>query len=89
MESAHRVEVGGECIGVSGLQLLDKALDVSGDDVFGGLPLLRLFQGGFADGGNGGLVVVFMGASSLGVGLCTSALKRGMYMPNATWRRRG
>jgi hypothetical protein len=32
---------------------------------------------------------VFMGVSSLGVGLCTSALKRGMYMPNATWRRRG
>jgi hypothetical protein len=35
------------------------------------------------------LAVVVMGASSLGVGFCTSALKRGMYMPNATWRRQG
>jgi hypothetical protein len=35
------------------------------------------------------VLVVFMGASSLGSGSCTSALKRGMYMPNATWRRRG
>jgi hypothetical protein len=35
---------------VSSLKLLDKALDVGGDDVFGGLPLLRLF-GGFLDGG--------------------------------------
>jgi hypothetical protein len=25
----------------------------------------------------------------LAFGRCTSALKRGMYMPNATWRRRG
>ncbi len=26
---------------------------------------------------------------SLGSGSCTSALKRGMYMPNASWRRWG
>ena len=56
MESAHRVEVGGERIGVSGLQLLDKALDVGGNDVFGSLPLLRLFEV-FADGGNGAVGV--------------------------------
>jgi hypothetical protein len=29
------------------------------------------------------------GVFSLVFGFCTSALKRGMYMPNATWRRRG
>ena len=65
VKAAHRVEVGGECIGVSGLQLLDEALDVGGDDFFGGLPWLRLF-GVFADGGDGGWWW-FMGASSLGL----------------------
>jgi hypothetical protein len=34
------------------------------------------------------LVVVYM-VLPLGFGLGTSALKRGMYMPDATWRRRG
>ena len=29
------------------------------------------------------------GCFLLGVGLCISALKRGMYMPNASWRRWG
>ena len=59
VKSAHRVEVGGERIGVSGLQLLDKALDVGGDDLFRGLPLLRLFGvfAGRGDGAGGGCAV--------------------------------
>ena len=32
VKAAHCVEVGGECIGVSCLQLLDKALDIGGDN---------------------------------------------------------
>ena len=50
VESAHRVEVGGKRVGVPCLQLLDKALDVGGDDVFRRLPLLPLFRG-LVDGG--------------------------------------
>ena len=51
MESAHCVQVGGECVGLPGLQLLDKALDVGGDKLLCRLPLLRLFNV-FADGGD-------------------------------------
>ena len=51
VESAHRVQVGGEGIGLPGLQLVDKALDVGGDKFLCRLPLLRLLRG-FADGGN-------------------------------------
>ena len=50
---------------VSGLKLLDKALDVGGNDFFGGLPLLRLFGVSLI---GVTLLVVFMGASSLGFG---------------------
>ena len=85
MKTAHGVEVGGERLGVSSFQLLDEAMDVGCDDVLGGLPLLPLFRV-FADGGEGGGL---HGCFLLGFGCCTSALKRGMYMPNATWRRRG
>jgi hypothetical protein len=84
METAHGSEVVGEGVGLSSLQLLNQQLDVGGDDF--------LFAGGLlaVDGGYvvvGGCVV--HGVCSLGFGFCTSALKRGMYMPNAPWRRRG
>jgi hypothetical protein len=66
---------------VSGLKLLNQELYVGGDDF--------LFGGGLlADGGD----VVYVGCAAHGViSFCirTSALKRGIYMPNATWRRRG
>ena len=70
VEAAHGVEVGGECIAVSCLKLLDKALDVGGDDFFGGLPLLRLF-GVFADGVTV-LVAGVHGCFLLGFGRCFS-----------------
>ena len=35
------------------------------------------------------LAWVFMVSPFVGFGFCTSALKRGMQMPNASWRRRG
>jgi len=57
VKAAHRVEVGGEGVGVSGLKLLYEALDVGGDDLFCGLPLLRLlrvFAGGCDGVGGGG-----------------------------------
>ncbi len=43
-------------------------------------------RGDVGRGGDGGGV---HGCSPWGSGSCTSALKRGMYMPNASWRRRG
>src|SRR5580698_3290821 len=70
MEAAHRVEIGGERIAVPCLKLLDEALHVGGDDLFRGLPWLRLF-GVFADGGDaagGGLHGCFL----LGLGRCFS-----------------
>ena len=53
MESAHRVEVGGQCIAVPCLKLLDEGFDIGGDDLFRRLPLLLLFGvlGGMVDGG--------------------------------------
>jgi hypothetical protein len=79
MEAAHSGEVVGEGVGLSSLQLLNQQLDVGGNEF--------LFAGGLLAVDVGDDVV--HGVCSLGFGFCTSALKRGMYMPNATWRRRG
>jgi hypothetical protein len=72
---------------MSGLQLLNQELDIGGDKFLfgaGGLPVVRY-----------GLVVD-SGCVAHGVDSFASRLwllhvrvERGMYMPNATWRRRG
>jgi hypothetical protein len=61
----------------------DEQLDVGGDDFFGGFWL--------RGGGRGGdvLVVAHLDLISLVFGFRSSALKRGMQMPNASWRRWG
>jgi len=72
VKAAHRVEVRRERIAMTCLQLRDKLLDVGGDDLFGGPPLLRLFGvwGGRDDivGSGGGLHGCFL----LGLGRCFS-----------------
>ena len=87
VKTAHRVEVGGEGVGVSGLQLLDEALTLAAMTSFAVCGLLRLLVGCVVVGGGCAVHGCFL----LGLlGFCTSALKRGMYhMPNASWRRRG
>jgi hypothetical protein len=80
VKAAHGGEVVGEGVGVSGLQLLNQELDVGGDEFLFGVGFLAV-DGGGGCGGHGGFSLVLAAA--------LSALKRGMYMPNATWRRRG
>ena len=67
-------------IGVSGFQLLNQELDVGGDEFLFGVGLFAV-DGGGGGGGHGGFSLVLAAA--------LSALKRGMYMPHASWRRRG
>jgi hypothetical protein len=77
MEAAHGVEIGGERIAVSCFELFDEGLHVGGDNLFRGLPWLRLF-GVFANGGDGadgGL----HGVSSLALAVAFHAM-RGMYL---------
>jgi hypothetical protein len=57
--------------------LFDEALYVGGNDLFGGLPWLRLF--GFSLMGVTVLVVVFMGVASLALTVAFHAM-RGMYL---------
>ncbi len=45
MKATHRVEIGCECIGVSGLKLRDEAQDVFSDELLRGLRL-PFFTGG-------------------------------------------
>ena len=87
MEAAHRVEIGGERIAVSCLQLLDEALHVGGNDFFRGLPWLRLF--GVSLMGVMLLVVVFMVFPPWPWPLLFMPCVACTYMPNASWRRRG
>ena len=80
MKAAHGGEVVGEGVGVSGLQLLNQKLDVGGDEFLFSIGLLAVDDGEGCDG-HGGFSLVLAAALSV--------LKRGMYMPNATWRRGG
>src|SRR6185437_5796398 len=66
VKAAHGVEVRRESIAVTCLQLRDQFLDVGGDDLFRGLPLLRLF--GIWGGGGDGVHGCFL----LGLGRCFS-----------------
>src|SRR5579875_3968042 len=83
METAHGGEVVGEGFRVSGLQLLNQQLDVGGNHFLLGGRLLAV------DGDGIGVGDGVHGVCSLGLAFALTALKRGMYMPNATWRRRG
>jgi hypothetical protein len=72
-----------ERFGMSALQLLDQELDIGGDGF--------LFGGGLLAVDGGALSVVdkvFMLSAPL-LRLLHVRVERGMYMPNATWRRRG
>jgi hypothetical protein len=71
---------------VSGLQLVNQELDVGGDKFLLAAGLLLSMVATL-------LVVAMLrmvfAPWPFGICFCTSALKRGMYMPNASWRKRG
>jgi hypothetical protein len=70
---------------MSCFQLLNQELDVGCDEF---LFIEWLFAVNGADVGGVG-VSAHMGISLSAFAFALSASKRGMYMPNATWRRRG
>ena len=84
MEAAHGGEVVGKGFGVSGLQLLNQELDIGGDEFLFGGGLLAVDGG--VDGGCAAHGVLLLCGWLL---LLHACVERGMYMPNASWRRRG